>query len=224
MNPAARAKTAIKTKIMLVGDQPVVGREVAELINEEPDLTVCAEADGMAKLAEALRSVTPDVVIADISLGKASGFEIIKWIRDEYLGLPVLALSVHDEAAYAARTLRLGAMGYIMKDHVATNLIGAIHTVLKGKIYLSERMTLAFLRRIAGGQARAAGSPIASLTNSELTVLEMLGQGRDSRRIANDLDLSVKTVESYRAHLKQKLGLRSSTQLIQYAARWMARG
>jgi DNA-binding NarL/FixJ family response regulator len=169
-----------------------------------------------------IKELEPDIVIVDLSLKETSGVELIKDLKAQYANLPVLALSMHDESLYAERALRAGAKGYIMKQEATGEVISAIRKVLAGQIYASERMTAKMVRRLVGGAPEVGTSAIERLSDRELEVFLLIGQGYGTRQIAEKLFLSVKTIETYRAHIKEKLNLSDSAELLQYAIQWVS--
>jgi DNA-binding NarL/FixJ family response regulator len=211
-------------QVLVVDDHPIVRHGLAQLINDEPGLNVCGSAASPAETLDLLRSSVPDLVIVDLSLGDESGLDLVKTLHAEYPDLPILVLSMHDEAYYADRVLRAGAMGYIMKQEAAEQMISAIHQVLAGKVYLSESMAASMLTRFVGRTVVRGGTPVDHLTDRELQVLGLIGKGLGTRQIASKLHLSVKTVENHREHIKAKLKLRSSAELVRYAVRWELEG
>ena len=211
-------------QILIVDDHPIVRHGLAQLINDEAGLNVCGSAASPAETLELLKRSLPDLVIVDLSLGDESGLDLVKTLHNEYPDLPVLVLSMHDEAYYADRVLRAGAMGYIMKQEAAEQMISAIQQVLAGKVYLSESMAASMLTRFVGRTVIRGGTPVDHLTDRELQVLGLIGKGLGTRQIASKLHLSVKTVENHREHIKAKLKLRSSAELVRYAVRWELEG
>ena len=207
-------------EVLIVDDHPIVRHGLSQLIDNEPGLHVCGTAASPSEALRAIPDSEPDLVLLDLSLGEDSGLELLKQIKSSYADLPVLVLSMHDEAYYADRVLRAGAMGYVMKQESADHVITAIRQVISGKVYLSESMASSMLTRMVGGKAVEGGSPVDSLTDRELQVLNLIGRGLGTRQIAEHLHLSVKTVENYREHLKAKLKLQSSSELVRYAVRW----
>ena len=205
-------------RVLIVDDHPIVRHGLARLINDEPGLTVCGSAATRAEAQEALRHERPDLVIIDLSLGDDSGLDLLKAIRLEHPDLPVLVLSMHDEAYYADRALRAGAMGFIMKQEPAERMIAAVHQVLSGRVYLSEKLAGSMLTRLVGRTGTVA-RPVDHLTDRELQILELIGRGLATRQIADRLHLSVKTVENHREHIKAKLHLKTSAELVRYAVR-----
>lgn len=211
-----------KSKVFVIDDHPIVRQGLVQLINREPDLYVCGEAEDTYEALKAMPRVRPDVAIVDISLKGADGIELIKNLKTTTAGLPVLVLSIHDEALYAPRALRAGARGYIMKQEATENVLVALRRVLGGDVYLSDRMTNKMLVRFVGGQTPAQGFLVDRLSDRELEVFRLIGQGHGTRRIAEQLHLSIKTVESYREHIKEKMMLRDASELVRHAVQWSA--
>lgn len=211
-----------KRKILIVDDHPILRKGLALLINQEPDLLVCAEAENAQMALESLERVIPDMAIVDISLPGIDGIELIKELHLRHRDIPVLIVSMHDETLYAERSLRAGARGYVMKQEALEKVLVAIRKVLQGEIFVSERITTKMLEKFVSveGVSQTA-SPIDLLSNRELTVFRLIGQGNKTRQIAERLHLSVKTVESYRAHIKEKLKLGDGTDLLKYAIQWV---
>jgi DNA-binding NarL/FixJ family response regulator len=213
-----------KVRIFLVDDHPIVRQGLAQLINHEQDLMVCGEAENARAAIELLPECKPDFLIVDISLkGGMDGIELIKTIRSRDTDLPVLVLSMHDESLYAERALRAGALGYIMKQEGMEKMITAIRRVLDGRVYVSEEMDSRMLQQVVRGQPNKPASPLELLSDRELEIFGLLGQGVGSREIAESLFLSVKTVDSYRANIKEKLKIKNSIQLLQHALQWVGR-
>ncbi len=210
-----------KSKILIVDDHPIVRQGISQLINQAPDLIVAGEADTPHKALKCLTSIDPDLVMVDISLGDCSGIELLKDLRIHHPKLPVLVLSMHSESLYAERVLRLGARGYIMKDQATDLLIQAIRQVLAGKVYLSPDMSSRMLDLLVDGRSEPCETPVQRLSNRELEVFELIGRGLGTREIAEQLSLSIKTVEAHRAHIKEKLNLQNSVELLQSATIWM---
>jgi DNA-binding NarL/FixJ family response regulator len=210
-----------RARIFLVDDHPIVRQGLSQLINQESDLVVCGQAEDARSAMEAVTASRPDLMIVDISLEGPDGLDLLKQIRLADPGLPVLMLSMLDEALYADRALRAGANGYIMKQEATENMLVAIRRILNGEIYLSDRMARRMLAQFAGHPAAATRSPIDLLTDRELEVFRLIGQGQGTRQIAEALCLSVKTVESYQAHIKDKLLLKNSRELMQHAVQWV---
>jgi DNA-binding NarL/FixJ family response regulator len=211
-----------KTKILIVDDHPIVRQGLAELINHEDDLVVCGQAEDSHQAMAAIKKLQPDLAIVDISLRETSGMELIKDIKAQYPDLVVLALSMHDESLYAERALRAGAKGYIMKAEATENVVSAIRKVMTRQIYVSDRMAAKMVRKLVGGGPDVGASAIDRLSDRELEVFSLIGHGFGTRQIAERLHLSVKTVETYRAHIKEKLNLADASELLQYAIQWTA--
>jgi DNA-binding NarL/FixJ family response regulator len=210
-----------KVRVLLVDDHPVLRKGLGQMINAEADLTVCGEAEDAAGAFQAVGALTPDVAVVDISLKHGNGIEFIKNVKARYPELPILVLSMHDEALYAERALRAGSLGYIMKEEATEQVIVAIRRVLAGEIFLSERMKSRMLQQLATGRGKVVVSPIEQLTDRELQVFRLIGEGRSTRQIAAELHLSVRTVEAYREYIKDKLSLKNSTELVQHAFHWV---
>ncbi|MHC4571127.1 MAG: response regulator transcription factor [Planctomycetota bacterium] len=210
-----------KTKIVIVDDHPIVRQGLSELINHEDDLMVCGQAEDAPEAIGIIKALKPDMAIVDISLKKTSGMELIKDIKANYPNVAVLALSMHDENLYAERALRAGARGYIMKAEATENVVTAIRKIMGGEIYVSDRMAARMVRKLVGGKPDVTTSAIDRLSDRELEVFRLIGQGHGTRQIAEKLYLSVKTIETYRAHIKEKLSLADAAELLQYAIRWV---
>lgn len=220
---ATKTQTTPQTRarrIFLVDDHPIVRQGLALLINGEADLTVCGEADGGTTALQAIDEARPDILVLDISLNGPDGIDLLKMIRIKDPALPVLILSMHDEATYAERALRAGANGYIMKQEATERVLTAIRRILRGEVHLSDRLTDRMLHHLIRGSAPSKDSPVANLSDRELEVFRLIGEGHGTRQIAEDLHISVKTVESYQAHIKEKLALRNARELVQHAIEW----
>jgi len=213
------APLARKSRILLVDDHPIVRQGLGLLIDREPDLSICGEADGAHSAFHAITTLRPDLVVLDVSLSGPDGLDILKEIRSKSGSLPVLILSMHDETIYAERALRAGANGYIMKQEATEKVLVAIRRILQGDLYLSERLTNTMLHHFAHGTL-SKNSPIVGLTDRELEIFRLIGEGHSTRQIANELHLSVKTIESHQAHIKEKLALRNARELVQHAIEW----
>jgi DNA-binding NarL/FixJ family response regulator len=209
-----------KAKIIVVDDHPIVRQGLVQMIGHEPDMEVCGEAEGAGDALKAIAATNPDAAIVDLSLKGSSGLELLKDIRVRHPKLPVLVLSVYDESMYAERALRAGARGYMMKEEAAEKVLTAIRRILSGQIYLSENMASRLLNVLVDGRAESGTTPAERLSDRELEVFQLIGQGFGNTEIARQLHLSPKTVETYRGHIKEKLNLASSTEVLQYAIRW----
>ena len=210
-----------KIRILIVDDHPIVRRGLAELVNHEDDFAVCGQAEDYHEALRAIGELNPNMAVVDISLKETSGLELIKDIHSQHPDLPVLALSMHDETLYAERALRAGAMGYIMKQEATENVIAAIRKILGGEIYVSDRMASRMVRKLVAGQTVTTASPVGCLSDRELEVFRLIGKGHGTRQISERLYLSVKTIETYRAHIKDKLNLADAAELLQYAIQWV---
>lgn len=218
----AKTKTIKKTaRVLIIDDHPIFRRGLCELINESADLQVCGETCEKTEALRLVESTLPDVVTVDISLhNNECGLDLIKEIKSRDDQVKMLAVSMHDELLYAERSLRAGAMGYLNKHEAIDKTIEALHCVLQGKIYLSNQMSDRALRRLVGSANQPPESPIDSLTDRELRVFTMIGQGLTTRGITEKLCLSPKTVETYRHRIRIKLGLQNSSELAVTAAQW----
>lgn len=191
------------------------------MIRREPDLTVCGEAEDAQAALQMIYALKPDILIVDISLHGPDGLDLLKSVRAKDPTLPVLILSMHDESIYAERSLRAGANGYIMKQEATENVLVALRRILNREVYVSPQIANKMLQRfVSAGAAHGKHSSLNELSDRELEVLRLMGEGHSTRQIADALHLSVKTVESYQAHLKEKLALKNSRELVQYAVQW----
>ena len=205
---------------MVVDDHPIVREGLQRLVNLQSDMTVCAETSTAYQALKILPVLRPDLVIMDITLGGSNGLDLIKDMKLRSLKSLILVLSMHDESLYAERSLRAGAKGYIMKDQASKEVLKAIHRILAGEIYLSEKMSAKMLHKVADGKSEAISLPEGSLSDR---VFQSIGQGRGTREIAEQLHISPKTVESYRAHIKIKMNLKNAHELTQHAVHWVER-
>ena len=215
-----RAAQSTKKNVLVVDDHPLLRQGLALLINQQQDMQVCGEAEEAHAAMQAVTQCRPDIMILDISLNGPDGLELLKSIRASDPDLPVLILSMHDEAIYAERALRARANGYIMKQEATEKVLVAVRRILNGELYLSDRMSNKMLQHYIGGAPSMIQSRISSLSDRELEVFCLIGEGRATREIAEELHLSIKTVETYQAHIKEKLALRSGRELIQHAIQW----
>ncbi len=212
----------VARKVLVVDDHPIVRQGLAQLIDREPDLAVCGEAASVNEARSAVKLLSPDVVIVDLSLEGSDGLELIKDIRNKRHDTPVLVLSMHDEGIYAERMLCAGANGYIMKQAASEQLLTALRRVLSGGVYVSESVGASMIARFTAGGTRATADPIERLSNRELQILNLIGQGNGTREIAESLNLSVKTIESHRQRIKKKLNIDTSPKLVQFAVNWLS--
>jgi DNA-binding NarL/FixJ family response regulator len=209
-----------KRTVFLVDDHPLVREWLTNLVNQQPDLAVCGQAESRSEALQRIAAIKPDIAIVDIALKGSSGLELIKDIAHVNATTLVLVLSMHDESHYAERALRAGARGYVMKRETTRNVIVAIRRVLDGHLYMSASIAAAMAARLVGAQAPAEVSPMQQLSDRELEVFQMLGGGRGTRQIAETLGISLKTVQAYCARIKEKLNLNSASELLREAVRW----
>ena len=218
---AAPVNRKPKTKVLLVDDHPILRAGLGKLINHEADMMVCGEAEDGPTAFDLVGTLMPDVAVIDISLKGSNGIELIKNLKARYPELPTLVLSMHEESLYAERALRAGSLGYIMKEEAIEQVLVAIRRALAGDIFLSEKMKSKMLQQMASGRGKVISSPIEQLTDRELEVFRLIGEGCSTRQIAGQLHLSVRTVEAYREYIKTKLGLKNATELVQHAFHWV---
>jgi len=214
-DPAATSPA--KRKVFLVDDHPIVRQGLAQLIDNEPDLMVCGQGEDTFGSLRAIKIAKPDLCLVDVSLKDGDGIELIKELKAQMPDVPVLMLSMHDEQLYAERALRAGARGYIMKQEPPTIVLTALRKVLEGQVYVSDRMGATLLQRMVGGKNASATLPMDRLTDRELEIFRMIGGGDSVKQIADKLFLSTKTVEAHRSHIKEKLNLKSSAELLRFA-------
>jgi DNA-binding NarL/FixJ family response regulator len=207
-------------RVLIVDDHPIVRQGLRRVMENEDDLTVCGEAETARDARTAIKELSPDVMIADISLKQGDGIELVRDVRAHYPQLPILVLSMHDETIYAERMLSAGANGYIMKQAASEQFLISLRRVLDGNIYVSETVGNNMIQKFASGGAHVSANPIDRLSNRELQILHMIGKGMSTRETAHSLNLSIKTVESHRQRIKRKLNLNTGTQLVQYAVNW----
>jgi DNA-binding NarL/FixJ family response regulator len=212
---------APRKRVLIVDDHPMMRTGLAQLIDNEKDLKVCAEADNAREAMDIAVDQALDLILLDISLPDKNGLELIKDIRALKPGLPILVVSMHDESLYAERVLRAGGRGYIMKQEGGKKLLQAMRQVLGGQIYVSEKMSAGILESFSGRHAEGAISPVQQLSDREFEVFQLIGQGESTREIAAHLHLSVKTVEVHRLNIKKKLKLQTATDLVRHAVRWL---
>ncbi len=206
-----------RLRILIIDDHPIARQGLRLLIDGAEDMSVCGEAADADSALDALASLTPDLAIVDLSLRGKSGLELIKDIRNRHRDLPMLVLSMHDENMYAERALRAGARGYIMKQEATDKILLAIRKVMAGEIYVSEAMTSRALRRLAAAADRSRRSSLELLSDRELEVFQLIGQGKSTREIARLLHLSIKTIDAYRGHIKNKLNLSGRNEVVRFA-------
>ncbi len=214
----------VKARILIVDDHVIVRQGIAQLVNREPDLDVCEEAGDADSAVALLKDTSVDLAIVDISLPGTSGIELVKLIRDSHPQLPVLVMSMHDEALYSDRAFRAGAKGYVMKQEATEKLLAAIRKILNGGVYVSDRMQTVMVQRFLNSGVDETVSFIDNLTDREFEILRMIGQGLTVAEIADKLGRSAKTVEAHRANLREKLGLKRAAELARFATQWVERG
>lgn len=226
MNQAEpKNQAAPKRRVLLVDDHPIVRHGLGLLIDQEADLVVCGEADSAVETLDKIAEMAPDIAVVDISLRGSSGLELSKALKEQFPSIPVLILSMHDESLFAERALRSGARGYIMKQEPADTVLRAVRKVLDGGVYLSENISSKMLREfVDGAQPETEKYGVVSLSDRELEVFELIGRGQSTRKIADRLSLSVKTIETHRAHVKQKLKLDNASELVHRAFHWVESG
>jgi DNA-binding NarL/FixJ family response regulator len=219
MKPKSSNGTARTRRVFIVDDHPLVREGLANLINQQSDLTVCGEAEDSAGAIAEIESTRPDVALIDISLKNESGLELVKTLQNQYAQVALIVLSMHEEALYAERALHAGARGYVMKRETTKSVLTAIRRVIEGDIYVSDRVVNSMAKRMTSRKT-AAAEPVERLSDRELEIFRLLGQGRTPSQIAEDLRLSLKTVQAYCARAKEKFGVNSLTELLRAAIRW----
>ncbi len=213
-----------KKTILIVDDHPVLRRGLASLIESEPDLAVYGEAATCEAALEAIVKSPPDLLIVDLMLERSDGLDLVREMKSRHLQIPVLVLSMHEESVFAERALRAGARGYVTKEQLEGTVLVAIRRLLDGETYMSDELQARLAAKYLSGRTLATGSPLGALTDRELQVFRMIGQGRSTRQIAETLNLSVKTIESHREHIKDKLTIENAAHLAQRATRWVETG
>jgi len=211
----------MKTRVFIVDDHPLVRESLANLIAQQPDMSICGEAEYSSTALAAIATLQPDVAVVDLSLGDGSGLDLIRDLRKLHPRVAVLVLSMHDESWYAERALRAGARGYVMKRAASRDVLDAIRRVREGRMALTPDLAETLAAKLVAGPLEMA-NPVATLSDRELDVFRLLGQGRQTRQIADALHLSMKTVQAYCARIKDKLGLNSANELLREAVRWLA--
>jgi len=219
MTPPSHKQNTV-TQVLIVDDHPIVRFGISQLIEQEDDMTVCGEAEDIAGTLKFLSSNEPDIALVDLALKGRSGLELIRELKTRSTQLPVLVVSMHDESLYAERVLRAGARGYITKEEAPTQIVQAIRHVLKGQLYLSRNMITKLLDKLVDNSSPSL-SPMERLSNRELQVFQLIGKGVTTRSIAKQLHLSVKTIETHRARIKEKLNLQNASELLWHAMQWV---
>lgn len=220
MNKMETKKRRRKNSIFIVDDHPIMRDGISQLIDQQADLEVCGTASSAPEALDALNNMDPGLLLVDISLPGMDGIELIKIVKKRKARLPMLVLSMHAEGLYAERAIRAGAKGYVMKHASSETLLAAIRKVLAGKICLSPAMTEKLLEKAAGNEPPGSGSPVDDLSDRELEVFKLIGRGLRPQRIAEELQLSIKTVETYYSRLKLKLNVKDASELLQKAIAW----
>ena len=214
----------MKNRIFLIDDHPVVRQGLATLLNQQSDLEVCGEADDAVGALAAIAAAKPDVALVDLSLKTSSGLELVKDIVIQYPTVRVVVLSMYDELIYAERVVRAGARGYVMKRETNNNLLAAIRKVTAGGVFLSDRVMTMIAEKMGAPKRLRGASIVDKLSDRELEVFRLMGRGRSTSQIAEEMHISIKTVQAYHARMKEKLGLKSATELLRAAVRWDAAG
>jgi len=215
------ARPSDKSRILIVEDHPLFREGLCQMINRDPALAVCGQVSDAAAALRGLAELKPDLVLIDISLESGNGIDLIKSIKAKYEDLPILVISMHDESLYAERALRAGALGYVMKNESARTVKAAIFKVLGGDIFLSAKMSGSVLSKLMRGKTEEPVSPIEQLSDRELEVFQMIGEGKPTRQIADQLDLTIPTIHSFRNRIKDKLHLKNSTEMMLHAMQWV---
>lgn len=213
-------KISAKRKILVVDDHPIVRQGLAEMIDQEQDLVVCGQTHSAHDALQKVKDLSPDLVLLDISLADGHGIELLKDIKAQYPKMQVLILSMHDENIFGIRAFRAGAAGYVMKQAAPEHVIAAIRKILDGDVYVSESLEKRLIHQFRGTRSARTGSPLEDLTDRELQVFGLLGKGMTTRQVAEYLHLSIKTIESHRAKIKEKMNLKNSMELLQHAIHW----
>jgi DNA-binding NarL/FixJ family response regulator len=220
MNSQPSGTVGRKGRVLIVDDHPLVREGLANLINAQHDLMVCGEAEDSPQAIARIVKARPHVALVDISLKNESGLELVKYLASQFPQVALIVLSMHDETLYADRALRAGARGYVMKRAASKNVLASIRRVLEGGVYVSERVTNRMALKLSSPSKAATSSPVERLSDRELEIFRLLGQGRTTSQIASDLNLSVKTVQAYCARAKEKFGVTSLVELLRAAIRW----
>ena len=211
---------AAKRRIFIVDDHAMFRDGLRRLIDQEPDLTVCGDAPDAASGLNGIRESAPDLVIVDISLDTTSGIDLIKAVKRDHEDMPVLVVSMHSESLYGDRALRAGSRGYVMKSEPATTVVAAIRKVLSGNVHMSETMATLVVSKFVKGETDQIPSPLEALSDREMEVFRMLGQGKGTREIAQEMNVALPTISSFKNRIKEKLAFKNSTEMILYALQW----
>jgi DNA-binding NarL/FixJ family response regulator len=208
-------------RILLIDDHPIMRHGLAQLLGDEDGLNICGEAGNAREGMAAIEKLKPDLVILDLTLPDKHGLELLKDIQAHYAGLRCLVLSMHDESLYAERVLRAGAKGYIMKEAAADHLVTAVRRIISGGLYLSDSLAAKMIEQLSGVRGKTGATGVDNLTDRELEVLALIGEGVATKNIAERLNISTRTVEAHRAHMKEKLGITDGAALVKYAVQWI---
>ena len=220
----AQKKPLSATRVLLVDDHPMVRERLNEVIQAEPGFIVCGEADDRLPALEAIAATRPDIVVVDLTLKSSSGFDLIKDIQAAWPAVGVLVVSMHDESLHAERAIRAGARGYITKQEATRKIVTALQTIRNGELYLGEKVAMALVERSAKHLRAVHGLPIDCLSDREFRVFELIGLGRSTREIAGELGLDRRTIETYRARIKDKLDFKNANELVRHAIAWNQTG
>jgi DNA-binding NarL/FixJ family response regulator len=209
-------------KLLIVDDHPFVREGLKQLLATQSEFSVVAEASNIADAQAAVASTSPEIAVVDLTLGDEDGTELVRWFRATHPAIAILVLSMQDEALFAEKMLRLGVQGYVMKSAAAADFLTALRRVSRGQKHVSASISERLLAQVARGRSRDGDDPVAALTARELGIFRLIGGGISTREIAGQLALSMKTVDAHRRHMREKLNLRSTSELIRYATQWVA--
>jgi len=220
-SPKAAPEAATGKRLLIVDDHPVFRHGISQLIGQSRCVTICGQAENAQGALEVMRQQKPEVVLLDVSMPGTNGIELIKLMLAEQPRLIILVLSMHDESLYALRALRAGAKGYVMKQQAMQNVLDALRKVIDGGIYVSPQFSEKLVFKAIQGSESDLGSPVDTLSDRELEVLQLFGRGKSTREIAETLHLSVKTIETHRSHIKEKLGFKDANGMVKFAVEWV---
>lgn len=220
MNRIRSAHKKTVYKVLIIDDHPIVRQGLAQLINQEPDFSVCGDAGDIPQALNIIENSNPDIVIVDLSLGFTSGIRLIEDLSQNIPGLLILAFSMHDESIYAERCLKAGARGYLMKQESPEKVITALRTILNGNIHISSKLGSRLLHKFVSKSTYSSDSPVDLLSNRELEVFRLVGQGLKTKKIASELNLSAKTIETYIDHIKKKMNFDDTRSMLMHAVQW----
>ena len=220
-NPPVPPNAPSAKRLLIVDDHPIFRHGISQLIGQLPEVTICGQAENASGALEAMRRLQPEAVVLDVSMPGTNGIELIKLMLAEQPRIIVLVLSIYDESLYALRALRAGAKGYVMKQQAMENVLDALRKVIAGGIYVSPQLSEKLVFKAIRGSENDLGSPVDTLSDRELEVMELFGRGKSTREIAEALHLSVKTIETHRAHIKEKLGFKDADEMVKFATEWI---